>query len=49
MRMVKSLKWAALVFIAAFGIWLTFQQGVEARFVSAWSCAASRALICMQR
>jgi hypothetical protein len=47
--MVRTLKWTALALVAALGIWLTFQQGIEARFVSAWSCAASRALICVQR
>jgi hypothetical protein len=47
--MVTTLKWTALALVAALGIWLTFQQGIEARFVSAWSCATSRALICVQR
>jgi hypothetical protein len=47
--MVTTLKWTTLALVAALGVWLTFQQGVEARFVSAWNCAASRAPICLQR
>jgi hypothetical protein len=47
--MATKLKFAALALVAAFGIWLTFQAGVEGRLVSAWNCAASRALFCVQR
>jgi hypothetical protein len=47
--MATKVKFAALVLVAAFGIWLTFQSGVEGRLFSSWNCAGSRALICFQR
>jgi hypothetical protein len=49
MHMVTTLKWSALALIAALGLWLTFREGVEARFNSVQNCAAARALFCVQR
>jgi hypothetical protein len=47
--MIAKIKWLVLALVAAFGVWLTFQSGVEGRLTSAWNCAASRALFCVQR
>ena len=48
--MATKVKIAVLILVAAFGVWLTFQSGVEGRrLFSSWNCAASRALICFQR
>ena len=47
--MATKIKIAALVLVAAFGLWLTFQHGVEGSLSSSWNCAAARSLICLQR
>jgi hypothetical protein len=47
--MATRLKWTAIVLLAAFGVWLTLQHGVEGSLQSSWNCAGSRALFCIQR
>jgi hypothetical protein len=47
--MAVQIKIAALVLVAAFGLWPAFQNGVGGRLSSAWNCAASRSLIWLRR
>ena len=47
--MATKIKIAALVLVAAFGLWLAFQNGVEGSLPSSWNCAGSRSLLCLQR
>lgn len=47
--MPTKVKIIALAVVLALGTYLTFQSGVEGRLHSAWNCAGSRALICLQR
>jgi hypothetical protein len=49
MHMVRKLKWVALALVAAFGIWLAFQQGIEPSYNSVSNCAPARALFCVAR
>jgi len=49
MHMVTKLKWVALALVAAFGIWLAFQQGIEPSYNSVSNCAPARALFCVAR
>jgi hypothetical protein len=48
--MARKLKIAALALFIACGVWLAFQPGALTPDIhSAWSCAASRAIICVQK
>lgn len=48
-HMIAKLKWIVLALVAAFGIWLTLQNGITGNLPGAWNCAASKAIFCLQR
>jgi hypothetical protein len=48
--MMTKIKLVALAAMVILGCWLAFEQGgPEPKMVSAWSCAGSKALFCVQR
>jgi hypothetical protein len=48
--MIRKLRIVALALLAGFGIWLAFHEPLPGTgLVSSWNCAASRAIICIQK
>lgn len=50
MPMRDRIKIAAVILLAAFGLWLSLREPLPGSGIpSAWNCAGSRALLCIQK